>query len=108
MPSVEGFFDYDIRVGTITRVEDFPEARKPAYKLRINFGELGEKRSSAQLTELYDPPDLEGRQVVCVTNFPPRQIGPFVSEVLVLGTETPEGVILLEVARPVPNGSRIS
>lgn len=109
MPSVEGFFDYDIRVGTITRVEGFPEAQKPAYKLRIDFGEeVGEKRSSAQLTELYDPPDLEGRQVVCVTNFPPRQIGPFVSEVLVLGVETPEGVILLEVAHPVPNGSRIS
>lgn len=108
MPSVEGFFDHDIRVGTITRVEDFPEARKPAYKLRIDFGELGERRSSAQLTELYNPPDLTGRQVVCVTNFPPRQIGPFVSEVLVLGVETPEGVILLEVAHPVPNGSRIS
>lgn len=109
MPSVEEFFTYEVRVGTVTRAEDFPEARKPAYKLWIDLGpELGENRSSARITELYEPPDLEGRQVVCVTNFPPRQIGPFLSEVLVLGVETEEGVVLLRVDRPVPNGSRIS
>lgn len=109
MPSVEGFFDYEVRVGTICGVEGFPEARKPAYKLRIDFGEeVGERRSSARITELYAPTDLTGRQVVCVTNFPPRRIGPFVSEVLVLGVETDEGVVLLGVDRDVPNGCRIS
>lgn len=109
VPSVEEFFSYEIRVGTVVRVEDFPEAHDPAYKLWIDFGdEAGERASGARITELYAHQDLEGRQVVCVTNFPPRRIGPFTSEVLVLGVETPDGVVLLGVDRDVPDGSRIT
>ncbi|HVL80192.1 MAG TPA: tRNA-binding protein [Actinomycetota bacterium] len=109
MASVEGFFTYEIRVGTVTRAEVFPEARVPAYKMWIDLGpELGEKSSSARITHLYRPDDLIGRQVVCVTNFPPRRVGPFTSEVLVLGVETDRGVVLLAVDEPVPPGSRIS
>lgn len=108
MPSVEGFFEYDLRVGTVVRTEEFPEARKPAYKLWIDFGpEAGEKRSSAVLTDLYRAEDLSGRQVICVLNFPPRQIGPFSSEVLVLGVDTPEGVVLLQPDRQVAEGGRV-
>lgn len=80
------FFAVDIRVGRVLRCEEFPEARKPAYKLLIDFGPLGEKRSSARLTDMYAPEDLEGSLVVAVVNFPPRQVGPVRSEVLVLGT----------------------
>ena len=98
----------DIRVGRVVRVEDFPEARKPAWKLTIDFGEeIGVKRSSAQITN-YTREELEGRRVVAVVNFPPRQIGPVRSEVLVLGATDVEGnVILLEPRSDVPLGSRI-
>ncbi|HEY7141188.1 MAG TPA: tRNA-binding protein [Methylomirabilota bacterium] len=98
----------DMRVGTVVRAEPFPEARKPAYKLWIDLGPLGERRSSAQITDRYRPEDLLGRQVVCVVNFPPKQIGPFVSEVLVLGAYGDGGeVILLRPDDDVERGSRI-
>lgn len=107
--SVEGFSRLDIRAGTITRCEPFPEARKPAYKLWIDFGpEIGEKASSAGITDLYEPEELIGRQILGVVNFPPRQIGPFRSEVLTLGVYTDERtVVLVQPDRPVPDGSRL-
>lgn len=109
MVSVDGFFSYEVRVGTVTRCEAFPEARVPAYKLWIDFGpQVGTKSSSARITDLYERDALVGRQVVAVTNFPPRRIGPFTSEVLVLGVETDEGVVLLSVDTLVADGSRIS
>ena len=90
-------------------VLDFPEARKPAYKLKIDFGELGIKQSSAQITALYSKEDLLGRQVIAVTNFPPKQIANFFSECLVLGVVSERGdVVLLKPDRPVPNGSKVS
>jgi tRNA-binding protein len=97
----------DMRVGTIVRVEPFPEARKPAYKLWIDLGPLGERRSSAQITDRYRPEELLGRQVVCVVNFPPKRIGPFVSEVLVLGAYANHTVVLLRPDQAVELGSRI-
>ncbi|MEI6099459.1 MAG: tRNA-binding protein [Alphaproteobacteria bacterium] len=107
--SHDDFTRLDIRVGTITRAEPFPQARKPAFKLWIDFGEgLGEKRSSAQITRHYTPAALIGRQVVAVVNFPPRQIGSVMSEVLVLGLPDATGeVILITPDQPAPNGGRL-
>jgi tRNA-binding protein len=107
--SFDEFLKVDIRVGTITAVEAFPEARKPAYKLTIDFGaEIGLKRSSAQITRHYKPEELVGRQVMGVVNFPPRQIGKFMSQVLTLGVPDSEGeVVLLQPSHPVPNGGRM-
>jgi len=102
------FEKVELRVGTIVEVQDFPEARKPAYKLTIDFGELGTKRSSAQITGLYTKEDLIGRQVVCVVNFPPKQIGPFVSQCLTTGFPDEMGrVVLAQPERRVPNGSKL-
>ncbi|PZO63300.1 MAG: tRNA-binding protein [Paracoccus denitrificans] len=105
----DDFMRVDIRVGTIVRAEPFPEARKPAIRLWVDFGaEIGEKRSSAQITRHYDPAVLVGLQVVAVVNFPPRQIGPVMSEVLVLGVPDAEGeVVLITPDHPVPNGGRL-
>ena len=102
------FEKVDMRVGVVVDARDFPEARRPAYKLSIDFGPLGVKRSSAQITRHYRAADLVGRQVVAVVNFPPKQIGPFVSEVLVLGAYDEAGeVILLHPDQAVPPGSKI-
>ena len=105
----EEFERVDIRVGTIVAVDSFPEARKPAFKLKVDFGTpIGIKRSSAQLTVHYAPQQLIGRQVAAVVNFPPRQIGPFISEVLVLGFPDAAGaVVLIGPERPVPNGGKL-
>lgn len=105
----EQFLAVDIRVGTVTRAEPYPEARKPALKLTIDFGpSIGSKRSSAQLTTHYVAASLVGRQVAAVVNFPPRQIGRFLSEVLTLGfPDADGGVVLFEPDQPVPNGSRL-
>ncbi len=105
----EEFERVDIRVGTIVAVDSFPEARKPAFKLKVDFGSpIGIKRSSAQLTVHYAAQELIGRQVAAVVNFPPRQIGPFISEVLVLGFPDAAGaVVLIGPERPVPNGGKL-
>lgn len=105
----ETFLKIDIRSGTIIEAFEFPEARKPALKLKIDFGEsIGVKKSSAQITGLYDPATLIGKQVCAVVNFPPRQIGPFMSEVLTLGFETENGLIsLISPDHNVPNGARL-
>lgn len=102
------FLKVDIRVGTIVAVEDFPEARKPAYKLQIDFAGLGVKRSSAQVTHHYRKEELVGKQVIAVVNFPPKQIGKFFSEVLTLGLPDENGhVVLLQPTVKVPNGNRL-
>jgi tRNA-binding protein len=94
--------------GTVTRVEAFPEARKPAYRLWVDFGPYGEKKTSAQVTALYAPEDLVGRQIVGVINFPEKQIGPVRSQFLLTGFETEAGVVITTLERPVPNGTRMS
>ncbi|MBH63866.1 MAG: tRNA-binding protein [Alphaproteobacteria bacterium] len=107
--SFEDFLKVEVRVGTVVAVDEFPEARKPAYKLRIDFGsEIGERKSSAQITTNYAKDELIGRQVAAVVNFPPRQIGPFMSEVLVLGFPDDEDqVTLISPDKTVPNGRRL-
>ncbi|MDB9703693.1 tRNA-binding protein [Rhodospirillales bacterium] len=107
--SFDDFLKVEIRVGTVLRAEPYPEARIPAIKLWIDFGdEIGERKTSAQITKHYDPATLPGRQVVGVVNFPPKQIGKFMSEVLVLGVPDDEGeVVLMAPEKGVPNGGRM-
>ena len=107
--SFEEFGKVDIRVGTVVRAEPYPEARKPAIKLWLDFGpDIGEKKSSAQITAHYEPEQLVGRQVMAVVNFPPRQIGPFMSQVLTLGFLDDDGaVVLANIDKPVPNGRKL-
>jgi tRNA-binding protein len=105
---VATFFLADLRAGTVVRVEPFPQARTPAWKLWIDFGpDLGQRTSSARLTDLYAAEELLGRQVIALLNVPPRRIGRFRSECLVTGFDTSEGVVLATVERPVPDGARL-
>ena len=108
MAEFSDFMKLDIRVGTITAARVFAKARKPAYQLEVDFGEeIGVKRSSAQITDHYGPEDLVGKQVLAVVNFPPRQIADFMSEVLVLGTYSEGGVVLIRPDKPVQNGDKL-
>ena len=104
----EDFSKIDIRIGTILEVEDFPKARKPAYRLRIDFGKIGVKRSSAQITALYSKEDLFQKQVLAILNFAPKQIANFTSECLVLGVQDGEEVVLLHTLERVNNGAKVS
>ncbi|MET3654306.1 tRNA-binding protein [Dyella japonica] len=97
-----------IVAGTVTRVEPFPEARKPAWKVWVDFGTYGEKKTSAQIVNLYRAEDLLGRQIVGVINFPEKQIGPYRSQFLLTGFHTDQGVVLTAIERPVPNGTRLA
>lgn len=107
--SFEDFIKVDIRVGTIVEINDFPKARKPAYQLHIDFGGLGIKKSSAQITDLYTKEDLLNRQVNAIVNFKPRQIANFISECLVLGIYNTDGqVVLLQTSESVKNGEQVS
>lgn len=108
MITLEDFQRVDMRVGIVVRAEPFPEARKPAIKLWIDFGEMGERKTSAQLTCNYSPDSLVGRRVIAVVNFPPRQVAKFMSEVLVLGVPDDNGeIILLQPERDIPLGGRV-
>ncbi len=105
----EDFLKVDIRIGTIIEVNDFPKARKPAYQLRIDFGDLGIKKSSAQITDLYAKEDLLNKQVSAIINFKPRQIANFMSECLVLGVYNKKGnVVLLQASKAIKNGKQVS
>lgn len=105
----DDFLKVDIRVGTIIRAEEFPEARRPAYKLYVDFGkDIGEKKTSAQITQNYTIDELEGKQVAAVINFPSKQIGPFMSEILVLGfPDENDNVTLIQPSKNIPNGGRL-
>lgn len=108
MAEFSDFIKMDIRVGTIIEAKVFEKAKKPAYKLKIDFGDdYGEKKSSAQITDLYSTEELIGKQVLAVVNFPPRQIADFMSEVLVLGTYSDGGVVLITPDKPVKNGDKL-
>ena len=108
MATFEDFVKLDIRVGTIVEAKPFEKARKPAYQVKVDFGEeIGVKKSSAQITERYAAEELIGKQVLAVVNFPPRQIADFMSEVLVLGTYSDGGVVLITPDKPVKNGDKL-
>ena len=104
----EDFTRVQLCAGTVLRVEPFPEARRPAWKLWVDFGPHGVKKTSAQIRALYAPEDLVGRQIVGVLNFPPKQVGPFISEFLLTGFHTDDGVVVTAVERPVPDGARMA
>ena len=110
MPEIawDDFEKVEVRAGTVVRAEEFPGARRPAFKLWVDLGELGVKKSSAQLTHLYSLEGLVGRQVLCVVNFKPKQVGDFMSEVLTMGFVLDDGVVLAQPERKVPNGSRLA
>ena len=106
--SFEDFIKVDIRIGTITEVKEFPKAKKPAYQILIDFGTIGVKKSSAQITELYTKEKLLGKQVMAIINFNPRQIANFMSECLILGVYNKDGhVVLLQTSQPIKNGEQI-
>lgn len=106
--SFEDFIKVDVRIGTITEVKEFPKAKKPAYKILIDFGTIGIKKSSAQITELYTKEKLLGKQVIAIINFNPRQIANFMSECLILGVYNKDGhVVLLQTSQPIKNGEQI-
>ena len=107
MVTFDDFLKLDIRAGTIIKVEDFPKAKRPAYKLEIDFGELGIKKSSAQITDLYQKRELVGKQILAVVNFPKKQVADFMSEVLVLGVYSKDGVVLIEPNKHVNNGEKL-
>ena len=108
MATIDDFVKLDIRVGTIIDAKVFEKAKRPAYQLKVDFGdEIGIKKSSAQITEVYKPEDLIGKQVLGVVNFPPRQIADFISEVLILGTYSKQGVVLIRPDEEVSNGDKL-